>query len=136
MKRYREEDGVVVEQRDEENKRRADVSYRTDPRAYNNRATCYTKLMAFPEALKDADEAIKIDPTFIKAYIRKSLVQAGMKEHAKALETLQLATEKDTEKKVSSFPITLLSERKWRDGSLLKILAYKRARNEYAESYE
>lgn len=57
--------------------------------------------MAFPEALKDAESAIKIDPTFIKAYIRKSLVQAGMKEHAKALETLQLATEKDVDKKVS-----------------------------------
>lgn len=71
----------------------------TDPRAYNNRATCYTKLMAFPEALKDAEEAIKVDPAFIKAYIRKALVQQGMKEHAKALETLQKATEKDVEKK-------------------------------------
>lgn len=28
-----------------------------------------------------------------------------MKEHAKALETLQLATEKDVEKKVSAFTI-------------------------------
>jgi stress-induced-phosphoprotein 1 len=53
-----------------------------------------------PEALRDADEAIKIDPTFIKAYIRKALTQQVMKEHSKALETLQRATEKDTEKKV------------------------------------
>ncbi|WVQ82393.1 hypothetical protein IAT38_004521 [Cryptococcus sp. DSM 104549] len=71
----------------------------TDPRAYNNRAACYTKLMAFPEALKDADQAIKIDPTFIKAYIRKALVQEGMKELTQALETLQKATEADVEKK-------------------------------------
>ncbi|OCF38498.1 stress-induced-phosphoprotein 1 [Kwoniella heveanensis CBS 569] len=71
----------------------------TDPRAYNNRASCYQKLMALPEALKDAEEAIKIDPTFIKAYIRKALVQEAMKEYTGALETLQLATEKDTEKK-------------------------------------
>ncbi|WWC89605.1 uncharacterized protein L201_004530 [Kwoniella dendrophila CBS 6074] len=71
----------------------------TDPRAYNNRASCYQKLMALPEALKDAELAIKIDATFIKAYIRKALVQEAMKEFNSALETLQQATEADTEKK-------------------------------------
>lgn len=71
----------------------------TDPRAYNNRAACYTKLLALPEALKDAETAISIDPTFIKAYIRKALVQEGMKEYTAALETLQKATEADVEKK-------------------------------------
>jgi stress-induced-phosphoprotein 1 len=35
-----------------------------DPRGYNNRAAAYTKLVALPEALKDADEAIKMDPQF------------------------------------------------------------------------
>jgi hypothetical protein len=55
--------------------------------------------MALPEALKDADEAIKQDPTFIKAYIRKALVQQGMKEHTSALETLQKATDKDVDNK-------------------------------------
>lgn len=71
----------------------------SDPRAYNNRAACYTKLLALPEALKDAETAISIDPTFIKAYIRKALVQEGMKEYTAALETLQKATEADVEKK-------------------------------------
>ncbi|KAI0052564.1 TPR-like protein [Auriscalpium vulgare] len=36
----------------------------TDPRGYNNRALVYTKLVALPEALKDANEAIKVDPKF------------------------------------------------------------------------
>ncbi|KZS97739.1 hypothetical protein SISNIDRAFT_449295 [Sistotremastrum niveocremeum HHB9708] len=36
----------------------------SDARGYNNRAAAYTKLVALPEALKDAEEAIKIDPKF------------------------------------------------------------------------
>ena len=36
----------------------------SDPRGYNNRAAAYMKLVAFPEALKDANEAIKVDPKF------------------------------------------------------------------------
>lgn len=65
-----------------------------------------TKLLAFPEALKDAEAAIKIDPTFIKAYIRKALVQQGMKDNTAAMETLQKATEADVNKQVSQFFIS------------------------------
>jgi stress-induced-phosphoprotein 1 len=35
-----------------------------DPRGYTNRAAAYTKLMALPEALKDAEKAIEVDPKF------------------------------------------------------------------------
>jgi stress-induced-phosphoprotein 1 len=35
-----------------------------DTRGYNNRALAYTKLVALPEALKDAEEAIRVDPAF------------------------------------------------------------------------
>ncbi|THU83922.1 TPR-like protein [Dendrothele bispora CBS 962.96] len=35
-----------------------------DPRSYNNRAAAYTKLAALPEALKDVDKAIEVDPSF------------------------------------------------------------------------
>lgn len=36
----------------------------SDPRGYNNRANAYTKLASLPEALKDAEEAVKVDPKF------------------------------------------------------------------------
>ncbi|KAM3687075.1 hypothetical protein ACB098_10G050000 [Castanea mollissima] len=60
-----------------------------DPRAYSNRAACYTKLGALPEGLKDAEKCIELDPTFSKGYNRKGAVQFFMKEYDKALETYQ-----------------------------------------------
>ena len=51
-----------------------------------------------PEALKDADAAIKLEPTLVKAWIRKGLTQAAMKDHSAALESFQQAMEKDTAK--------------------------------------
>jgi stress-induced-phosphoprotein 1 len=59
--------------------------------AYSNRAACYTKLGALPEAMKDADKCLEIDPTFIKGYSRKATAQFFMKEYDKALETYQVS---------------------------------------------
>jgi len=74
----------------------------SDPRGYNNRAAAYTKLVAFPEALKDANEAIKIDPKFVKGYIRKSNVLFAMRDYTKALEAIQEAEDHDEEHKHKS----------------------------------
>ncbi|KAG6333762.1 hypothetical protein ID866_5324 [Astraeus odoratus] len=76
----------------------------SDARGYNNRAAAYMKLMALPEALKDAEEAIKVDPTFgkstpvhgFKAYIRKANILHSMREYTKALDVLEEATTVDT----------------------------------------
>ncbi|KAJ8086119.1 Hsp90 cochaperone [Marasmius tenuissimus] len=70
-----------------------------DARGYNNRAAAYTKLAALPEALKDVNKAIEVDPGFVKAYIRKANILLSMREHTKALEALQEGTEHDTEGK-------------------------------------
>ena len=36
---------------------------------YSNRAACYTKLGAWNEGLKDAEQCIALEPTFIKGYM-------------------------------------------------------------------
>lgn len=69
----------------------------TDPRSYNNRAATYTKLVALPEALKDADKAIEVDPKFVKGHIRKSVVLFAMREYTRAMEAIQRAQDVDTD---------------------------------------
>ncbi|KAG0243905.1 putative stress-induced protein STI1 [Mortierella sp. GBAus27b] len=71
----------------------------TDPRAYSNRAACYTKLMAINEALKDCETCITLDPKFVKGYIRKAAIQFLKKEYNECLETCQQAKEVDVDKK-------------------------------------
>ena len=57
------------------------------------------ELAALPEALKDAEQAISVDPKFVKAYIRKSHVLYAMRDYTKAIEAVQLAADVDEEKK-------------------------------------
>ncbi|CAG8514742.1 5470_t:CDS:2 [Dentiscutata erythropus] len=73
-----------------------------EPRSYSNRAACYTKLMAYEEALKDCETCINLDPNFIKAYVRKAAVEFLKKDYSKCLETCKVATNYDTEKKHTS----------------------------------
>lgn len=68
-----------------------------DPRGYSNRAACYTKLAAFPEALRDCDKCIELDPKFIKAYLRRASIFYGLKEYQKCLDACFEAKAQDTE---------------------------------------
>ena len=67
----------------------------TDPRGYANRAAALIKLMTFPGAVADCDEAIKHDPNFIKAYLRKAQAYFAMKEYSKCLDVCTEASEHD-----------------------------------------
>lgn len=60
-----------------------------DPKAYSNRATCYTKLRALPKSLKVAKKCIELDPTFVKGYTKKVATQSFMKEYDRTLESYQ-----------------------------------------------
>ncbi|XP_050347312.1 stress-induced-phosphoprotein 1 [Nymphalis io] len=66
-----------------------------DPKLYSNRAACYTKLAAFDLGLKDCEQCCKLDPKFIKGWIRKGKILQGMQQQAKALNAYQKALELD-----------------------------------------
>jgi stress-induced-phosphoprotein 1 len=60
-----------------------------------NKLAAYTKLGELRLAVKDCDEAIKLDSKFIKAYLRKGHAQFVMKEYSNALETYDQASKID-----------------------------------------
>ncbi|KAE8357803.1 hypothetical protein BDV27DRAFT_78697 [Aspergillus caelatus] len=66
-----------------------------DPRGFSNRAAALIKLMAFPQAVQDCDEAISRDAKFIRAYMRKAQALMAMKEYNKALDACTEAQEND-----------------------------------------
>jgi len=66
-----------------------------DPRGYSNRAACFIKLLSFPSAVQDCDVAIKLDPSFIRAYLRKAQAYFAMREYNKCVDVCAEATEHD-----------------------------------------
>ena len=66
-----------------------------DARGFSNRAAALIKLLAFPQAVQDCDEAVKRDPKYIRAYIRKGQTLMAMKEYNKALDVFVEASEHD-----------------------------------------
>lgn len=62
---------------------------------YSNRAACYTKLAAFDLGLKDCETCLKLDPKFIKGWIRKGKIHQGMQQASNASSAYQKALELD-----------------------------------------
>lgn len=62
---------------------------------YSNRAACYQKLAEFQLALKDCETCIKLDPSFVRGYVRKGMALMALKEHSKATAAFQKALDLD-----------------------------------------
>lgn len=71
----------------------------TDARVYSNRSACYHKLGALPESMKDIDKCLELDPTFVKAYIRKGYVYLLKKSTSEALKACDQASKADVERR-------------------------------------
>lgn len=55
-----------------------------DPTIYSNRGACFMQLDALEYAMRDFDQCLSVEPSFCKAYLRKSqiLERQGKKEEA------------------------------------------------------
>merc|ERR1712159_202131 len=60
-----------------------------DAKLYSNRTACLNKLGAAPDALKDLDKCLELDPKFVRAYARKGQTHFLMKENHKALKAYE-----------------------------------------------
>ncbi|XP_030854758.1 stress-induced-phosphoprotein 1 [Strongylocentrotus purpuratus] len=66
---------------------------------YSNRAACYTKLAEFRLGLDDCEMCIKLDPTFVKGYLRKGTILMGLHDYSKASIAFKQALELDSNNK-------------------------------------
>ncbi|OLP83258.1 Tetratricopeptide repeat protein 1 [Symbiodinium microadriaticum] len=60
-----------------------------------NRAACLQRLGRWDDAVKDCSEAVKLDPTYVKAYARRSTAYEELKKWHDSLEDLKKAIELD-----------------------------------------
>ena len=82
--------------------REFDEGVKRDPNnkfLYSNRSFAYIKLMEPTSALKDADKALELDPTFVKAWARKGTCHQLHKEYHKAMDAFAKGLELDENNK-------------------------------------
>ena len=74
------------------------VGFSPDPDSVRSCAAAFIKLLEFPSAIDDCNTAIKKDPKFIRAYLRKAQAYFGMREYSKCVDTCTEAAEVDVTK--------------------------------------
>lgn len=62
---------------------------------YGNRASAFTMLLKYKEALEDCDAALVVDPSFTKAYFRKAKVQTTVGDLDGAIKSYSLGMIRD-----------------------------------------
>jgi stress-induced-phosphoprotein 1 len=60
---------------------------------YSNRSACYASLHSYIDALKDAEECVKINPTWAKGYNRIGAAQFGLSDYDEAIKSYKKALE-------------------------------------------
>ncbi|XP_038071862.1 stress-induced-phosphoprotein 1-like [Patiria miniata] len=60
-----------------------------DAKLFSNRAAAYTKLAEFRLGLADCDHCIKMEPTFLKGYLRRGYILYGMHRYSEARTAFQ-----------------------------------------------
>ncbi|GME85561.1 unnamed protein product [Ambrosiozyma monospora] len=68
---------------------------------YSNRSACYTSIHKYNEALKDAQECVKINPTWAKGYNRVGAAQFGLKDLESAKVSYEKALDLDPSNKIA-----------------------------------
>lgn len=69
---------------------------------YSNRAACFLKLGQHDRALEDANQCVKVHPTFVKGHFRKGLSLHAMKRYPEALPALGRALDLEVPKNKQS----------------------------------
>lgn len=86
----------------------------SDAKLFSNRAACYAKLMEFNMAIRDADECIRLDPMFIKGFLRKGASLLAIKEYSRASDVYQKAIDLDAncQEAIDAYRTCLMQENK------------------------
>lgn len=66
---------------------------------YSNRAQAHLQEKRYDEALADLNEAIELDPRYVKAYIKRAAAYSGLEKYQEAVDDLEKAKELDPESK-------------------------------------
>ncbi|PVU90396.1 hypothetical protein BB561_004899 [Smittium simulii] len=82
----------------------------TVPAYYTNRAQCYLLTELFGAAIADAEEAIKLDANFVKAYYRRASAHMAMGNIEKAKNDYKIVVTKAPTDKVASEKFKLVSK--------------------------
>ncbi|XP_067001811.2 RNA polymerase II-associated protein 3 [Anabrus simplex] len=72
---------------------RAIKCYAYDPVFYANRALCFLKTKDLKSAETDCTAAIQLDPTYVKAYVRRATARTELRQYKDAKEDLEKALE-------------------------------------------